>query len=410
MEKYYNTLGIKPTNNLEDIELVYKTLKMKYDISNAKTLTIKDEYLTRLREIEKAYKTIYDSLNDNQQLTEDEINTAYRLCKKNILSNILNEKYAKFPSIRYVTIEVISDKIKIEGTFQNKNHIEQIVETDYTLYLDRKFNFLKLDFGNSTIIDSSKVLAGKPKKNYEKKAKNSLKKFVYLVILGLIVFAIIKNTPNQLPSTPLDIPSSSSNSNELTTLNKIKERINVDDPVTQNFYNSLTSNISNEPSIIKITYIHNYLATKWNYLENPNNKTSNKKASEIIQNNLTGNDEDFAILIASSIKSMGERTRIVLGHNNSEEHTYAEVYLSNNKEKALALINELIEFETANFSIDSQNITHYRVDGNGEYWLNLDNSSSFPGGIYYHSITDTMFDIEKNTRFESRTFEENKKN
>ena len=24
MDKYYNTLGIKPTNNLEDIELVYR--------------------------------------------------------------------------------------------------------------------------------------------------------------------------------------------------------------------------------------------------------------------------------------------------------------------------------------------------------------------------------------------------
>lgn len=192
MDKYYNTLGIKPTNNLEDIELVYKTLKMKYDISNAKTLTIKDEYLAKLKEIEKAYQTIYDSLNYNQHLTEEERETAYRLCKKNILSNILNEKYAKFPSIKSVIIELISDKIKVEGTFQNKNHIEQIVETEYTLYLDRKFNFLKLDFGSSSIIDSSKVLAGKPKRNYEKKAKNSLRKFVYLIIWGLIVFAIIK--------------------------------------------------------------------------------------------------------------------------------------------------------------------------------------------------------------------------
>lgn len=410
MNKYYDALGIKPTSNLEDIELVYKTLKMKYDISNAKTLTIRDEYSEKLREIEKAYKVIYDSLNNNTKLTEEDMNTAYRLCKKNILANILNEKDAKFPSIKSVTIEVISDKIKIEGTFQNKNHIEQIIETDYTLYLDRKFNFLKLDFGNSSIIDSSKVLASKPQRNYRKKPQNSLKKFVYLIILGLIVFAIIKNTPNQLPSTPLDIPSPNSNSNELTTLNKIKERINVEDPVTQNFYNSLTSNVSNEPSIIKIAYIHNYLATKWNYLENSDNKTSNKKASEIIQNNLTGNDEDFSILIASIIKSMGERARIVLGHNNSEEHTYAEVYLSSDKEKALSLINELIKFETINFGIDSQNITHYRVDGNGEYWLNLDNSSSYPGGIYYHSITDTIFDIEKNTYFESRTFEEDKKN
>ena len=402
MEKYFNTLGIKPTNNLEDIDLVYKTLKMKYDITNAKTLTIKDEYLTKLREIEKAYQTIYNSLNYNQNLTEEERQTAYRLCKKNILSNILNEKYAKFPSIESVKIEIISDKIKIEGTFQNKNHIEQIVETEYILYLDSKFNLLKLDFGSSSIIDSSKVLASKPRKNYEKKAKNSLRKFVYLIILGLIVFAIIKNTPNQSPSAPLDIPNNSSN--ELSALNKIKERIDVENSITQNFYNSLVTNISNEPSIIKIAYIHNYLATKWTYTEN----TDNKKASEIIQNNLTGSDDDFAILIASNIKSMGERTRIVLGHNNSEEHTYAEVYLSNDKEKALSLINELIKFESENFGINSDNITHYRVDGNGEYWLNLDNSSNYPGGIYYHSITDTIFDIEKNTSFESRTFEENK--
>lgn len=192
MEKYFNILGIRPTNNLEDIDLVYKTLKMKYNMSNAKTLTIKDEYLTRLREIEKAYKIIYDSLNSKPQLTEEEMNTAYRLCKKNILSNILNEKYAKFPPIESLIIEIISTKIKLEGTFQNKNHIEQIVETEYTLYLDRKFNFLKLDFGSSSIIDSSKVLAGKPKRNYEKKAKNSLRKFVYLIIWGLIIFAIIK--------------------------------------------------------------------------------------------------------------------------------------------------------------------------------------------------------------------------
>lgn len=406
MDKYYNILGIKPTNSLEDIELVYKTLKMKYDTSKAQTLSIKEEYSAKLREIEKAYKVIYDSLNHSHQLTEEEKNTIFRLCKKNILSNILNEKYAKFPPISSVKIDVISDKIKVEGTFQNKNHIEQVLETEYILYMDRKFNFLKLDFGNSIVIDSSKILASKPKRTYEKKTKNSLKKFVYLIILGLIVFAVIKNTPNQtqLPSMPLATPNNTSSSNELHTLNKIKEKIDVENPITQNFYNSLIANISNEPSIIKIAYIHNYLATKWNYMENSNNK----KASDVIQNNLTGNDNDFSILIASIIKNMGERYRIVVGHNNSEEHTYSEVYLSNDKEKALALVNELMEFEQAQFGFDSQNITHYRVDGNGEYWLNLDNTSSYPGGTYYRSITDTIFDIEKNAYFESRTFEKNK--
>lgn len=190
MDKYFAILGIKPANNLEDIELVYKTLKVKYDILNAKTLTTKNEYTEKLRDIEKAYKAIYDTLNYNSRLTEEEKNMVYRLCKRNILSNILDKKYVKFPTIKSVKIEIISNKIKIEGIFQNKNHIEQIIQTEYTSYMDRNFNLLSLDFGNSTIIDNNKF-TNKSRKYHKKSGQNSLKRNIHLIILVLIAFAII---------------------------------------------------------------------------------------------------------------------------------------------------------------------------------------------------------------------------
>ena len=116
------------------------------------------------------------------------------------------------------------------------------------------------------------------------------------------------------------------------------------------------------------------------------------KASESIENNLTGDCDDFAILIATCIQGIGGESRIVFAENSSGKHAYAEVKIANNERVTSQVIDGMRAVYQNNIGT-----IHYKNSSNGEVWLNLDWNGATPGSKYFDSDREWIFDMRNNT-------------
>ncbi len=98
-----------------------------------------------------------------------------------------------------------------------------------------------------------------------------------------------------------------------------------------------------------------------------------------------GDCDDFAVLIASLMESIGMTTRIILANNNStSEHIYAEVYLGNLNSQG-SQVNDALDWLKQKYS--TNNIFTYNDTDTGDVWLNLDwgqdeKGNEHPGGAF----------------------------
>ena len=120
-----------------------------------------------------------------------------------------------------------------------------------------------------------------------------------------------------------------------------------------------------------------------------------RSASRSIRNNLSGDCDDFAILIAALIESIGGRTRISFAYNTTtgKAHAFTEVYVTTDPEYFQDIVNIICENYWPNeFSI------HYTIDTEGHYWLNLDwfGNPQHPGGEYYEYTYRTIYYTTEN--------------
>jgi hypothetical protein len=92
-----------------------------------------------------------------------------------------------------------------------------------------------------------------------------------------------------------------------------------------------------------------------------------------------GNCDDFAILMASLIASLGGSTRITFAANASsiEGHAYCEVFLGQDNDSQ---VNDLINWTKAEYSLTE--IPGLNKTGN-EVWMNLDWWAANLGGPYF---------------------------
>ncbi len=144
-------------------------------------------------------------------------------------------------------------------------------------------------------------------------------------------------------------------------------------------------------TIDQICSIYGYLKSGddlkkgWGYVPDPRGLDYFSYANESLgagEDYVGGGDcDDFAILMAALVESIGGTTRIILAHNNSTGgHAYSEVYLGQ-----LNATNNQVEvvLKWLEQTYDSDKIyTH--VDTDTKYvWLNLDWSADYPGGPLY---------------------------
>lgn len=147
-------------------------------------------------------------------------------------------------------------------------------------------------------------------------------------------------------------------------------------PYTKTFANKLAGRSPGNYNIGQVCEIFDYCYNKWSYVNDPADSEYVARASETIASSLTGDCDDFAVLLASCILAIGGRPCINTGYNSGGGHAFTEVDISGFNEDD---VKKEIRKRFSAYSIDN---LATRRDGN-HVWLNLDWQASYPGGRYY---------------------------
>lgn len=156
-------------------------------------------------------------------------------------------------------------------------------------------------------------------------------------------------------------------------------------------------------NIGQICDIYDKLYSDWVYVNDPAGTEYYAKASESVRL-LRGDCDDYAILMASLVESIGGSARVIFAYDGSGGgHAYAEVYLGDSKAEIDSLIKSISRhYDGAyiNYHIS------YDKNNNPKYWLNLDWTANHPGGKFYEN-QGTILIVRSNGYYERESFNTN---
>ncbi len=119
--------------------------------------------------------------------------------------------------------------------------------------------------------------------------------------------------------------------------------------------------------------------SRWTYVEDPDGSDYFSPASRTITLGFRGDCDDFAVVVAAMIESVGGDARVVYATNGTAVHAYPEVFIgtiSEEFERAAAYIRQRYHVTGIGCHIT-------RSETGTQYWLNLDWWSRYPGGIFF---------------------------
>ncbi len=183
---------------------------------------------------------------------------------------------------------------------------------------------------------------------------------------------------------------------------ELKESLSIrtepDNPVVHREAVVLGAKYPGDHTIDQIASIYEYLKNGddskrgWSYVPDPRGIDYFMYANETLEIGKeagcagAGDCDDFAILMAALVESVGGTTRIILAHNNTTGgHAYAEVYLGQIGEQN-SPVEDIINWLKSNSDTDKI-YTHIDTDSK-DVWLNLDwgadrKGNAHPGGPFY---------------------------
>ncbi|ORC37390.1 hypothetical protein B4O97_04150 [Marispirochaeta aestuarii] len=125
--------------------------------------------------------------------------------------------------------------------------------------------------------------------------------------------------------------------------------------------------------IAQILSIHRYIAAEWKYISDPLSSGTDyySPADRTIALGLSGDCDDFAVLLASCIEAIGGRARILHGSCSDGAHAWAEAYIG-----SVAAWNETVSI-TRKF-YPGRSVSYLEPRSADDYWLCLD----WQAGIY----------------------------
>lgn len=126
--------------------------------------------------------------------------------------------------------------------------------------------------------------------------------------------------------------------------------------------------------LIQTCAVFKKINSNWNYVSDPAKEEYFAKASESV-GLLAGDCDDYSILMAGAIKSIGGRVRLLC----VKGHIYPELFVGT--QANLQTVGNLIQNKL--FIQESQGKKlNYHNDDKGNVWLNLDYTTSYPGGNF----------------------------
>jgi transglutaminase-like putative cysteine protease len=160
----------------------------------------------------------------------------------------------------------------------------------------------------------------------------------------------------------------------------IRDAIDSRNPVTRDFAVSLIPpEHGGKYRLSQICDLWETVYSRWTYVNDPQGSDYFSPASRTVTLGLKGDCDDFAIVVAAMIESIGGNARVVYARNGTTGHAYPEVYIGTTKEEfdsAAAYIRQRYHVTDVGC-----HITH-GPEGT-RYWLNLDWWSTHPGGRFF---------------------------
>lgn len=124
---------------------------------------------------------------------------------------------------------------------------------------------------------------------------------------------------------------------------------------------------------------------EWIYIKDPTDREYIAKATVSLKR-LSGDCDDYSILMAACLKSIGASVRLVRTAN----HIYPELGF----ESKADLDNVIYLIRNKLFKKDAKNKTiHYHTDSNGKLWLNMDYTAPYPGGKFLDENTTAVLEL-----------------
>ncbi|MEX6687108.1 transglutaminase family protein [Danxiaibacter flavus] len=158
---------------------------------------------------------------------------------------------------------------------------------------------------------------------------------------------------------------------------RVKAKIQDTDSTVRNFSvkHSLEFFKSYETKYKMITRylsLFKYINQNFNYVPDSQRDEYYASPKETILNGLGGDCDDHSILMASCLMSIGAKCRLVI----IDGHMYPEMFVGNKKDF------EVMQQAIIQLFNNSQIHRIYYHEFNGNYWINLDYTASYPGGPY----------------------------
>lgn len=172
-------------------------------------------------------------------------------------------------------------------------------------------------------------------------------------------------------------------------LKLFKEAMDIDEEQTRLYALELAAKYPGDFNIDQICEVYSELYKNWKYVNDPRGREYVAKASTSIKAGLKGDCDDFAILMATMIESIGGEARVVGAYNYLiGGHAYAEVNIGNPDDIPVhlkAVNKHYSKFFGKLIGRNKVNALNFKVDENGDAWLNLDWTSKYPGGKYFEA-------------------------
>ncbi len=158
----------------------------------------------------------------------------------------------------------------------------------------------------------------------------------------------------------------------------IRIAIDSDNPITRDFAVDLAKKYPGSFNFDQAVSIYKHIRSNWKYVDDPYDKEHFTPASRSIQLGLAGDCDDFAIVMAATLRAIGANTRIVLAYGETDGHAYAEVNVGDDPNQFLSVLQRRYSF----FFIPLVYSLNYTPSDQGN-WVNLDWFSNHPGGKSY---------------------------
>ncbi len=162
-------------------------------------------------------------------------------------------------------------------------------------------------------------------------------------------------------------------------------RVESDNPLVRGYTKRLAM-IPGLCTIEQINRIYDNLTASWKYFGDPRCQDYYQYANETLQEGYTGDCDDFAILMASMVESIGGTARVILAHGPGGGHAYAEVYLG--RKDADKNVEQIINWLKRRHN-KKEIFTHCN-DSTEDVWLNLDwgediKKAAYPGAPIFRA-------------------------